>query len=337
MAHHVPALMARGKDKDAPPPRDEEQSAEGAEASEPADSTEFDEPSDEEARDESPRVTHAELRAFIGRPTTYARARSIIGQKVKGQDVDDLVGEAIAEALETEDESLPRSRSIQAWFDRICRRRVAKRYAKLARRKKHEGPMPQAPAVLDEAGEPVEDPGDAVKDIDERTEPLHYATDWSAEGWLLRRWMRQEVASDPRDRETWAIMEQLADAEDGEKLSYKKLAEQHGMSEAQLYKRMERLREKYRRRYEQWRNGMFVALLKWGAVILVGGALIAWAVWKLLQPSLPPQIQRDPDEFKPAPSASASAEPPFEPALPTEPQPQPPTPPKPQTPDKPPR
>jgi len=305
--------MARRKD------RDEAPESERPDDDPEAESTEFDEPSDEEKQDESPRVTRAELRAFVGKPTTYARARAIIGQKVKGQEVDDLVGEAIAEALETKDENLPRTASIQAWFDRICRRRVAKRYAKLARRKKHEGPMPVAPAVVDEAGEPVEDPGDAVKDVDPRVEPHPIANDWRAEGWLLRRWMREQVASDPRDRETWAIMEELAEAEDGEGLSYKRLAEQHGMTEAQLYKRVERLREKYRRRYEEWRNGMVMAFLRWGAAAVVAGAVIAWVLWKLLQPTPPAVIGPDPG-FKPAPSASASAAPPFEPALPTQPQ-----------------
>jgi hypothetical protein len=155
--------------------------------------------------------------------------------------------------------------------------------------------------------------------------PAHLVTDWRAEGWLLRRWMRQQVASDPRDRQTWAIMEELADAEDGEKLTYKKLAERHGMTEAQLYKRMERLREKYKDEYDKWRNGMFIALLKWGAAVAAVVATIAWLVWKLLHPAPPPpDIQRDPDELKPAPSASAR-DTPFEPALPTEPQPPKPT------------
>ncbi len=318
--------MARRKDRDEPPESGTPESDRPDDDPE-AESTEFDEPSDEERQDESPRVTRAELRAFVGKPTTYARARTIIGQKVKEQEVHDLVGEAIAEALETKDENLPRTASIQAWFDRICRRRVAKRYEKLARRKKYEGPMPEAPAVVDEGGEPVEDPGDAVKDVDPRVEPHPIANDWRAEGWLLRRWMREQVAGDPRDRETWAIMEELAEAEDGEGLSYKRLADQHGMTEAQLYKRVERLREKYRRRYEQWRNGMVMALLKWGAAAVVAGAVIAWVLWKLLQPAPPAVIGPDP-EFRPAPSASASAEPPFEPALPTQPE-APPKPPKP--------
>ncbi len=179
--------------------------------------------------------------------------------------------------------------------------------------------MPEAPAVLDEAGEPVEDPGDAVVDIDPHVVPAHVVTDWRAEGFLLRRWMRDRVANDPKDRETWAIMEELADGEDGEKLTYKKLAARHAMSEAQLYKRVERLREKYKDEYEKWRNGMFVALLKWGAVVVAVVATIAWVVWKLLHPvPPPPEIQRDPDELKPAPSATVR-DIPFEPALPTEP------------------
>ena len=284
--------------------------------------------------DESPRVTRKELLAFLSKPATLSRARDIVRQKVKGDDVDDIVNQAVADALAKPDEKLPRRNSVQAWFDRICRRRVADRYRKKARRAKHEGPMPEAPAVVDEAGEPVEDPGDAVVDRDPPVEPHPIANDWRAEGWLLRRWMREQVASDPRDRETWAIMEELAEADDAERLSYKRLAEQHGMTEAQLYKRMERLREKYRRRYEEWRNGMVMALLKWGAAAVVAGVAIAWVLWKLLHPAPPAEIVPDPG-FRPAPSASASAEPPFEPALPT--QPAAPQSPKPQTPPKPPQ
>jgi DNA-directed RNA polymerase specialized sigma24 family protein len=319
--------MAKRKDRDDAPESDapESERPDDPEAA----PTEFDEPSDEEKHDESPRVTRAELRAFIGKPATYARARGIIGEKMKGQDVDDLVGEAIAEALETRDENLPRAASIHAWFDRICRRRVAKRYAKLERRKKYEGAMPVAPAVVDEAGEPIEDPGDAVVDVDPHYESVHVAQDWRAEGWLLRRWMRDQVRGDPRDRETWAIMEELAEADEEDKLSYKRLADRHGMTEAQLYKRVERLREKYKRRYEAWRNRMAFALLKWGAAVVLAGVAIAWVVWRLLHPAPPPEIGPDPDEQRPAPSASASAAPPFEPALPTQPQPGPPKPDKP--------
>jgi DNA-directed RNA polymerase specialized sigma24 family protein len=303
--------MGGGKDKDAPPQPDEQESGEGAEESEDTEGTEFDEPSDEEKRDRSRRVTRAELRAFVGRPTTYARARTIIGQKLQGQDVDDLVGEAIAEALETKDENLPRAASIQAWFDRICRRRAAKRDAKLQRRKKHEEPMPPvvAPAVVDEAaGESPADPGDAMADRDPRVEARPIATDWRAEGSRFRSWMRDQVRSDPRDRETWAIAEELADGllaadDEGEKLSYKKLAERHGMTEAQLYKRLERLREKYRRRYEERRNGVVAALLRWGAAAVVGGVAIAWVVWRLLHPA-PPAADIGPDT-----PASASAAP----------------------------
>jgi hypothetical protein len=52
--------------------------------------------------------------------------------------------------------------------------------------------------------------------------------------------MRDQVAGNESDRETWAIMEEHADAEG--KLTYKELAARHRMSEAQLYKRIERLR-----------------------------------------------------------------------------------------------
>jgi len=304
---HDPALFMSDRDDDVDSPF-----LEGAGAEPPEEEPE---PPDED--DGSPRVTREELRVFLARPDTLRRAAGIIGARVRPDHVGDFVQDAVTDALATK--QLPRASKLQAWFDRCCRNVVARAYRKHARRGKHEGPMPEAQAVVDEAGEAVEDPGDAFVDRDPRVEPHPIANDWRAEGWLLRRWMRQQVASDPRDRETWAIMEELAEADDGLGLSYKRLAEQHGMTEAQLYKRMERLREKYRRRYERWRNGMVMALLKWGAAAVVAGAVIAWVVWKLLQPTPPAVIGPDP-EFRPVPSASASAEPPFEPALPTQPQ-----------------
>jgi hypothetical protein len=60
--------MAGGRDRKAPPRPDEEHTHEEAEDSEKDARTEFDEPSDEEKGDLSPRVTRVELRAFVDKP-----------------------------------------------------------------------------------------------------------------------------------------------------------------------------------------------------------------------------------------------------------------------------
>jgi DNA-directed RNA polymerase specialized sigma24 family protein len=130
-------------------------------------------------------VNRGDLREFLSRPETLRRARGIIREKVKPQDVDDLLNLAVADAMGKTEDKLPRQASTQAWFDRICRRRIADRYRKAARRKTWEGDMPEAPVLRDEAGEPVGDPGDAVADVGPSVDPE--APDYRAEGWLLTR------------------------------------------------------------------------------------------------------------------------------------------------------
>jgi len=317
--------------------KDDEVRDEGEELPDDAEGhgSDADDADDEDAgapADDPTRVTRDELRAFLSRPEVLARARTIVGLRAPEQDVNDLVDEAVASALGKK--TMPRRASVQPWFDRVVRRRIADRYRKRARREPYEGPMPQAPAILDEAGEPVDDPGDAVVDVDPSVDPTE--PDFHAEGWLLRRWMSRAVSDDANDRETWAIMEQLADADDDAKVTYKQLAEHHGLTEAQLYKRIERLKAKYGERYEKWRNGFFL-LLALGAFVLVA-AVAAW----LLRPR-GEDIQRDwggerAPRLAPSASASASAGPPdtpFEPALP--PSTRPTTPPKPPAPPRKPR
>ncbi len=276
-----------------------------------------------DAGDHSPVVTRDELRAYLSLRATLARARAVIAKRVQGQDVDDLVSVAVEHAMAVPDDALPRRASIVAWFDRVCARRVADHHRKRARRAKYEGDIP-APAVQrDEAGEPVGDPDEAA--ADPRVDPRE--PDWRAEGWLLRGWMREQVAGDANDEQTWAIMEELADDEAG--LTYKQLAARHGMSEAQLYKRVQRLKDKYRERFEKWRNGAILAWIKWGIVVAAVVAGVAWIIWRWLGPD----IRRDPDENRPprpVPTLSAApSDTPFEPALPPSPPSPPPQEPKP--------
>jgi DNA-directed RNA polymerase specialized sigma24 family protein len=295
-------MTDRDDDADSPPPSGELPSGSvedpGDDAQAPQDDAEAPDGQDDEPEDVddgTPRVTLEELSAFLALPATSTRAAGIVGAKVKPQDVEDFVSQAVAEALAAK--VLPCSGRVQAWFDSICRRVVAGHYRKRARRKKYEGAMPEARPIRDEAGEPVDDPGDAVVDLDPSYRPDE--DDFRAEGLLFDRWMRDAVADDPQDRETYAIMEEWADADEEHTKTYAQLAKEHGLTEVKLYKRIQRLKEKYLARYKRWRNGFF-ALLLFGASIV---ALVAWLVYRAVSPRPP---MHEPIAPEPVPSASAS-------------------------------
>jgi DNA-directed RNA polymerase specialized sigma24 family protein len=261
--------------------------------------------------DDSPRVTREELRAYLELPETRSRIQGMVAVKVPADRVKDLVHDVCARAMKSR--WLPLRAAMKGWVDTITRRQIADETRKRARRKKLEGPMPVAPQVLDEAGLPIEDPGDAVVDTDDSTDPT--AEDPEREGWLMRRWFRDAVKDDPKDRETFAMMEEWAKAD--EKTTYGDIAKRHGLSESALKKRAQRLKEEYLPDYIKWRNGMFILIL-FGAIAIV--VLVG-----LLMPRKPKHdaIDKDPSFHPlppPVPPASASAAPsdtPFEPALPT--------------------
>ncbi|HEX8793346.1 MAG TPA: hypothetical protein VF765_20525 [Polyangiaceae bacterium] len=291
-------------------------------------------PADED--DGTPRAIAADVHEFLSRRATLMRAAGIIGKRVPPDQVGDFVNDAVVQAQSAV--KLPALGKLQAWFDSICRRVVARHYRKKKRREKHEGQLPEQPVQLDEAGEPI--PADAVDpvfDVDPSTDPREADESPRAEGVLFARWMRWAVAGNPTDRETWAMMEEWADGEDDGK-TYESIAQSRGMSEAAFKKRAQRLREKYRPRYEKWRHRAVFVLVLFGAFAVVICLYVVLRKDERPNPAAPQS---------PQPVQSASAGPPelpFEPALPTTAQPQSPPSPKPPLPapgpkpgDKPPR
>ncbi len=254
--------------------------------------------SPEELADASPPVTPDELSEFLGRKATLKRAMGIIRPKVKEQDVEDRVHTAAGEAMAAS--TMPRRASMQAWFDRICRRVVASNYRVAARRKKYQGPMPQAPVLRDEAGEPIDDLGDAIVDNDPSVDPSK--EDPRLEGILFARFMRDATKDDALERETFAIMEEWTDDED--ERSVAEIAKAHGLTEDAVYKRVERLRLKYEAPFRRWRNGMFLWLFLGTSVAIAIGVFL----WRWLTPDIRPDPDFNPP--RPPPSASASAAPP---------------------------
>jgi DNA-directed RNA polymerase specialized sigma24 family protein len=255
-----------------------------------------DDPDDD--TDDSLRITAEALHAFVALPATRRRAARIVGKRIPPQEVSSVVSEAISDALGAS--RRPAEDRVKAWFDVICRKAVARWHRKRAKQKLREGPMPVAAQPLDEAGLPLEDPGDAVVDIDPSFDPA--ADDFRAEGLLFTRWMRSAVADDPRDRETWAMMEEWARSqhEDEQEKTYEDIAREHAIGVSALKKRIERLKDKYEKRYRQWRKRFMVMLMLLGGALVIALAIL---VWWLLQPRAPTAIPIAPE---PTPSTSAT-------------------------------
>ncbi len=248
--------------------------------------------------DDSLRIAREALEAYLALPETRERAAGIIGKRAPRQEVSILLSEAISDALGAS--RRPAEDRVKAWFDVICRKVVARYHRKRAKQKLHEGPMPRAQQPRDEAGLPIADAGNAFVDIDASFDPE--TDDFRATGVLFTRWMRSAVADDPQDRETFAMMQEWvrSQEEDEVEKTYEDIASEHEISVGALYKRIERLKTKYEKRYRQWRKRFMVMLM------LLGGALVivlAIVVWWLLQPRAPAAVPIAPE---PVPSASAT-------------------------------
>jgi DNA-directed RNA polymerase specialized sigma24 family protein len=298
----------RGADPDAP------------DTSEPSPA---DDATDDEVGDAA-RATLEELRAFLARPETLARAEGIMRAKVPHQEVEALAGDAQVRALAAK--HLPRAAKMQAWFDRICANVIADYWRKRAARKPHEGPMPDRKAAQprDEAGLPIKDAGNAYRDIDASTDPRD-DDDPDKEGWMLRRFLRGKVKGNPHEEQTLAMIEEWAASD--EEMTYRELAKKHGITEDALYKRTQRLRDKYFEEYQRWRNSMFLLV---GLPVAAALALVAYLLLSLWHRADPDPIRAEPPPPSAAPSATlAPTVEPFNQAAPTTPAPAPKGPPKP--------
>jgi DNA-directed RNA polymerase specialized sigma24 family protein len=260
-------------------------------------------------------VTPEALRAFLSRVETRTMLMSIVASKVPMADVENLVQDAIREALETSDRNLPdREEALRAWLATIARRVVADFFVKRARRAKYEGPMPDY-AAADEGDDDESEHGKPPAPPEPSYDP-RAAEDGDGEvhGWLVREWLEKQVGAHPRDRETLAIVLEHGAG----KKTYEQIAEEHGLTPAALSSRIFEFKAKYTPRYRRWRNRALT-------LIFLGGAAIAaivvalWIMWSRPAEIGPDRAPPRPSAV-PVPSATASATPePFEPALPTPP------------------
>jgi AraC-like DNA-binding protein len=263
------------------------------------DGSEEDATDSDDVTDDSLRIPREALDAFLALRETRERAAGIIGKRVPPQEVSILVSEAISDALGAS--RRPAQDRVKAWFDVVCRKVVARYHRKRAKQKLREGPMPVAAQPRDEAGLPIEDAGNAFVDIDASFDPQ--ADDFRATGVLFTRWMRSAVASDPQDRETFAMMEEWvrSQEEDDVEKTYEDIASEHEISVSALYKRIERLKRKYEKRYKDWRKRFMMMVWLFGGALVI---VLAIVVWWLLQPRAPAALP-----IAPEPVLSASTPP----------------------------
>lgn len=127
--------------------------------------------------------------------------------------------------------------------------------------------------------------------------------------WLVRHWLAQQVANDPRDKETFEIV--LEHAQGGK--TYQHIAREREMTLTALSSRIFEFKCKYIPRYKKWRNRTVLLLLLGGAAVIVAIVVL----WLLRRPdAIGPDPSWVPPSKAPAPSATASTPPRFDQALP---------------------
>jgi DNA-directed RNA polymerase specialized sigma24 family protein len=247
--------------------------------------------------DEGEPVALEALRRFLNTAASYDRARRIVRRKVPGQDVDDVVGDAVTDAMGAK--RLPSATRMQAWVDRVCRRAIARYFRKKNSRARFQGLMPVAPVRVDEAGLPIDDPyDDSITDIDSSVDPTHETP--HARSFLFRRFMLEQTANDPDERATFEIMCEHFDDEK----TYEQIARERRIPVGTLNSRLSRLQSKYGDRYVQYRNRMLPLLWLGGVLGAAVVVVVAVIVWTLLHRG--PKIEPiGPEPPRPAPSASA--------------------------------
>jgi DNA-directed RNA polymerase specialized sigma24 family protein len=290
--------------------------------------------------DRAPGAATAEyVRGRVQGKETQRALRGLVAKQVPFAQIDDVTADIVVEVLAAAEQSPPdRADAADDWILTIARRVIADFLTKRRRREKYEGPMPSRPE-RDDAGGASESDGLAgrpasAEDAASAGDGVPAADAWAAGSvfepvaaepqddlypWMVRQWIEREVASNPRDRETFAmILEHVQGSR-----PYSQIAAERGLEPRALHDRVFEFKSRYRPRYERWRRNLEIVLFLLGGVAVA--VVVAIVVWLLSQP---PQIRPDiapprPRPVAPVPSTSASDEP-FEPALPTPPRQSPP-------------
>jgi DNA-directed RNA polymerase specialized sigma24 family protein len=223
-------------------------------------------------------VSSDDFRAFLASAETQRWIRAIVRERAPADATDDLVQDAIKEALTAFVRAPPSKDAVLiVWIATIARRVVADYLTKRGRRRKYEGPMPHGPLHESESSS-----GD--DESDGATEPSYDPREDSLEGDDLRgrslfRWLERRVARSPIDRETLAI---LLEHGLGDK-TYRMIADERGIPLTVLSSRIFEFRKKYIARYKRERDRTVLLLL-----FFLGAAVVAVLVWLFSRHDEPP-------------------------------------------------
>ncbi len=262
-------------------------------------------------------LTRTSVLSMLGRPPTTREVTRLVAAKVPPSYVEDVVQDVFVEAVKAADRNPPAHEGLlPSWLATITRRVVADFLERRARRAKYEGDMPD-----ELEGEPGAPDGAAGVEASEDDEPpaLPEASydpraadddEGQVDAWLARQWLEKQVAGDPRDEETLAIL--LEHAQGGK--TYQDIARARGMSLTALSTRIFEFKGRYIPRYKRWRNRAVLLLVLGGVAIVAEIVLLLWLWLAPRDAGIRPDLYRPPPI---APSATVVAPTPFDQALPT--------------------
>jgi DNA-directed RNA polymerase specialized sigma24 family protein len=250
-----------------------------------------------------PRVPKDVLAAFLALDSTQDLILRVVMSRLSKKSpeflIDDLVSDANFACVSSKSGATDETK-LDAWVAGTAIHAIQGYFRTNARHARHfkEGADVDA-LVIETPAEPI--------DAETTTEP-----------WMIGPWLDQRVAKSARDRETLELI--VYKARTGK--TDEQVCADRNLTIGQLRSRIHYFKKKHQpalaRHKERVaeRNRTMLLWLRWGGAIVAVAAGIALAWWLLWRPR--PDIR--PDRFdvpaKPVPSASASAAPPFDQALP---------------------
>jgi DNA-directed RNA polymerase specialized sigma24 family protein len=247
-------------DNEKKPPEDEEDAPDSGEGA----SDEDDEPvegDDPSAPPLDPAVVHA----FLASKKARDVAKAAIAKKIPAQEVGELVSQAIEDALTADPPHV--EAALVSWLYKIAERRAADWLRKRKRRRKYEGAMPTQSAREDDyTGARIDD------DADGEAAPAGYSPDQDDDpGEMVGDHLLRLIGGNAKELEVVGWIREHAGGK-----SFKQIAAERRLTEAQIANRIYRLKLKYQKPIQRRRQRMLLVWLFGGAAAVVVAAAIVW-------------------------------------------------------------